>query len=332
MLPSDPRYLQVTQTLARAKGVICVAHRKPDGDSLGAAAALLQVCDSWGVPAVGFCVDAVPGQYRFLPGTERFGFDYSVFEDSRYDMVVVCDAADLTHAALGEKERKEEGKEGRRASLVGKTIVNVDHHATNFRFGDLNLVDESAASTTEVVYRACVNAGVRVTGEMATCLLAGLLTDTGNLINPATTPSAFAAAAALLLAGGRLRETGNRLERNKTAGALRVWGRAMARLKWQAETGVASTVIFLADLAAEGVGEEVIEGLSNLLGGGMDVPVTLVLREAAGGKVKVSLRTAREIDVGAVAAALGGGGHKKAAGAVVDGRIVEANDRWMVVR
>jgi phosphoesterase RecJ-like protein len=325
MLPADPRYGHFADHLRRSKGVIVVAHRKPDGDTLGAAAAVLHACASLGVPATGFCVDRPAPQYRFLPGSERFTSDAAVFEDRRYNTIAVFDASDLVHAGV-------EMAKGKRERGLGKTVINVDHHATNERFGDMNLVDESAASTTEVVYRACIDGELRITPEMATCLLAGLLTDTGNLTNPATTAGAFATASALLAAGGRLRETGNRLERNKSAAALRVWGRALDRLKWHAATGVASTAVFAADLAAEGVGDEVMEGLSNVLGGNLDVPVVLVLKEQPGGKVKVSFRTARDIDVGAVALALGGGGHKKAAGAVMIGKIVEEVDRWTVVR
>jgi phosphoesterase RecJ-like protein len=322
----DPRYPATMAAFRQAKGVIVVAHRRPDGDSLGAAAAMLAVCEGMGIPAAGFCVDRPLAQYQFLPGVTRFTQDTGVFADPRYDTVAVFDSGDYVHAGL-----QDAGSSERKVRPSHRLIV-ADHHATNTRFGHVNLVDESAASTTDVVYRMCVESGVALTPSIATCLLAGLLTDTGNLTNMATTAGAFASASALLAAGGRLRETGSRLERNKHAGALRVWGRALSRLKWHAATGVASTALFLEDLAAEGVGDDVAEGLSNVLGGYLDVPVVLVLRELAGGKVKASFRTPREIDVASVASALGGGGHKKAAGAIMAGKIVEERDRWTVSR
>lgn len=307
---------------SRAKRVLIVAHKKPDGDTLGAASAMFNFCRQAGIPATGFCLDQVPDQYTFMPGTEEFVFDQAVFADPSYDLLAVFDAGDLRYAGI--------------ADLVAAmprqpVILNFDHHNTNDLFGDVNILDIKASSTAEVVYHFFQSCGVDIDKAMATCLLTGILTDTGNFSNPATTERCLIAASDLLRRGGKIQEVANRLMRNKSVESLRLWGDVLARLKYNERLGVASTVIFSKDLEREGIDGEQIEGMSNFLNNFLDVKIVLVLTEIPGGKVKGSFRTSEDIDVSAVAKALGGGGHKKAAGFTVPGRVVEVADGWRIV-
>lgn len=307
-------------TLRTAKGVITVAHRKPDGDTLGSAVAMLNFCLGRKVPAIGFCVDAPPQQYWYMPGTEMFTADLSVFADESYDTVAVFDAGDLRYAGIDEAVKARD-----------LTVLNFDHHVTNERFGDLNIVDVKASSTAEVVYRFLTSQGARIDRNTATCLMTGILTDTGNFTNPATTSGSLSVASDLLRRGAKIQEVSRNLLRNKPLDALRLWGSVLSRLRFNEQLGMATTVVFHDDLARDGVDEEHVEGISNFLNTFLDAKVVMVLRELPEGKVKGSLRTADEIDVSAMAKAMGGGGHKKAAGFTIPGRIVEDAGEWRVL-
>lgn len=316
------RYKAAHDALANAKRVLVVSHPKPDGDTLGAAAGMLTYCRKAGMAVSGFCHDEVPHQYRYLPNTEHFTNDADIFHrDGGADVVAVFDAGDLRFAKidthLGAMRRK-------------PTVINFDHHATNELFGDINVVDVTAASTTEVVYEFLRSIGHRPCEDIAKCLLTGLVTDTGGFSNAATTVNSLTVASELIRRGASIKEVSAQLLRNKTVPALRIWGLAFDRLKYHKELGVASTAVFLKDIGTPGVEEEHVEGLSNFLNRFLDVKVVLVLKEEAGGKVKGSLRTAEDIDLAEVARLLGGGGHKKASGFTIKGRIEERDDRWVV--
>lgn len=318
------RYAAAHDALANAKRIVVVSHPKPDGDTLGAAAGMLTYCRKAGMQVTGFCHDAIPHQYHYLPGTEHFTNDADVFHrDDGADVIAVFDAGDLRFAKI----------DGHLGAMRRKPVViNFDHHATNEHFGDINVVDVSAASTTEVVYGFLDSIGHRPCEDISKCLLTGILTDTGGFSNAATTGRSLHVASDLVRHGARIQEVALRLDRNKPVHALRVWGSVLDRLKFHEDTGVASTAVFLSDYGdATGVDEEHVEGISNFLNKFLDVPVVLVLKEVPDGKVKGSLRTTADIDVSAIAKALGGGGHKKASGFTIAGTLQERDDRWCVV-
>lgn len=312
-------HLKAFDALRAAKQVVVVSHRKPDGDSLGAALAFMHACRDAGIACGAFCTDAPASQYGFLPGIREYTRDAGAVAAA--DVVAVFDAGDLRYCGLADVIE---------AMSPRPTILNFDHHATNERFGDVNIVDVGASSTTDVVYRFFADVGLAVGRDAAACLLTGLLTDTQSFSNPATTARALVTTSDLLRCGAKLAEVDKHLMRNKPLNAMQVWGAAMARLKFHEGLGLATSAVFLADL--HDVDDEHIEGLSNFLSHHMRVPAVLVLKEAPGGKVKGSLRTREELDVSVIATALGGGGHKKAAGFMVSGSIIETEFGWRVMR
>lgn len=306
--------------LRRAERVVVVAHQRPDGDTIGAATGLLAHLRASGKAAEGFCVDPVPEQYRYLPVTERFHTDPEVVRMA--DLLVVNDAGDLSYAGMREII---DGLERRPA------IVNIDHHKVNAMFGDVNIVDPSASSTAEVMHGLLRHTGAEIDRDIATALLTGIVFDTGNFTNPGTTVRSLAVASDLLNRGARLTEISGNITKNKPVEALRVWGAVLDRLKFDQRFGIASTAIFLDDVHAHGIDEEHVGGISNFLNKFLDVDIVLVLKEVPDGKVNGSFRTASAIDVSEVAASLGGGGHRKAAGFTIPGRIEEMEHGWRIV-
>jgi len=260
----------------------------------------------------------------YMRGAERYTTDSAVFDED-HDVVVVMDCSDLRYAGVHEYVPKMTVPGGRRRPV----LINLDHHITNEMYGDLNVVDAGASSACELTHRFFEAVGVEVNQEMATCLLTGILTDTSHFSNPATTRSSLESASRLLQRGAKVHDVSRNLQRNKSVDALRLWGSVLSRLKFNEKLGVASTVIFNDDLG-EGITEEHVEGVSNFLNQFLEAKVIMVLREMPDGKVRGSLRSAENIDVSQIAKLMGGGGHKKAAGFAVPGKIVEDKTGWRV--
>lgn len=307
--------------LRESRRVLVACHRRPDGDALGSATAIVNwLIGDGSREVVGFCSDPVPDQMAFLEGSDRFVTDGAVFERDDWDVIVVCDTSDLAHAGL----------DGRLAAMPRRPrLICFDHHHTNSGYGDINVIDAAASSASEVVYRFLKSIGADIDRHIATSLVTGIFTDTDGFTNAATSDAALDAAAELMRRGGEIGRIAGLFRRGKTVDALRLWGLVLSRLKRCERTGVASTAVFLDDPVDS---PEQVEGLANFLNAYLDARVVLVLKEAADGKIKGSFRAADDTDVSAVAKSLGGGGHRKAAGFSVAGRIVECDDRWCVVR
>lgn len=312
---------RIFEKLTSARRPLLVAHRKPDGDTLGAMMAVYNWRRDQGLEAYAFCVDAPPEAYGYFPRIKDVTTDRNVFTDEAVDTVCVFDAGDLTYAGIEELV----------AAMPAKPfIADFDHHVTNTLFGDANLVVTDASSTAEVVHAFFADNGADVSRAMATCLMTGLLTDTSNFSNPATTVKSLEIASELLLKGVSMRDITKRLMRNKPVDALKLWGKALERLRWDPKKRMATTALYRKDFDAHPVDDEHLEGLSNFLNHLLKADVVLVLKETADGKVKGSYRSAADVDVAELAKAYGGGGHKKAAGFTVAGTIAEASDGWTV--
>lgn len=305
--------------LVNAKKVLVIAHRKPDGDTLGAACGVMTVLAKRGIEVRGFCVDKVPEQYAFLPNSDRMTTDPAVFM-TELDLVTVVDSGDLTYAGVDEHFKK---------LRPGVKIVNLDHHLINVRFGHVNAVDPQASSASEVIYRLFTEMDEPLDDESATCFITGILTDTNGFNNPQASARSFAAASELLKLGARFQQPWRRLLRNRSLTSLRLWGEVLSRLKFDERHGIASTVLFQKDFVLNAE-EENVDGISNFLNMYLDVPVVLVLKENTDGKVKGSMRSTGRRDVAALAETLGGGGHRLAAGFALKGKVVEREHGWTV--
>lgn len=310
---------RIHETLRRAERVLLVSHKKPDGDTLGAGTALLNWLRREGKDAVPFCADQPSRAFRFLDNVHLYRSDPAVFA-GRYDAVVVLDSGDLRYAGVHDHMPR---------LAPGYTLVNIDHHVTNERYGHLNAVLPDASSTCEVVWRFFGANGVAIDQRMATSLLTGLYTDTSNFSNAGTNPMSIQAASGLVACGARHQDILNHLLHDKSVDLLRVWGILLSRLRHHQGYDVISTYILESDVA--GLSNEAVDGAANFLNGvagGCDTILTL--RELPHGQVKGSFRSVKR-DISKLAKLLGGGGHRKAAGFTVPGRIAETPDGPRIV-
>lgn len=304
-------FADILTAIRKAERILVVSDGGPDGDSVGSSTAMWNWLRTQGKKPVLFCPNPVPRTFKFVDGFDAFSHDPEILNQS-FDLVLVFDASDMRH---GGNEVVIE--------RVPKpyTLICFDHHNTNPRFGDLNAVFTDACSTCEVTYRFFEENKIPIDDKMATSLLTGLCTDTSNFSNAATNARGLEAAAACAAAGARHADILRHIVRNKTVPGLKLWGLALQRLHEKPEYDMAITYFLQSDLEGLPGAKEAVEGVSNFLNAtcaGIDT--ILVLRELPDGTVKGSMRSQNR-DISKLAKALGGGGHKKAAGFVLQGKL-----------
>lgn len=304
--------------IKKARHVLLVPHRNPDADSLGAALACGAYLDERKIAHSLYCATPIAPMYSFLPGIQK------LVSTLPPDVDVICtfDAGDSRYIDL----------EKMCSSFSTRPfIINIDHHASNEYFGNINLVVVNAPSTTAVMYRLFQTLHITINAPTATNLLAGLLTDTGTFGNPATSSAALSVGSALLERGARITPVRSALERTKPINALNVWGHALSRLRLHPTLGIATTLITQEECAHSNISDDDISGLSNFLNYISDCRATLVLKELQDCRIKGSLRTTRnDTNVATIATLFGGGGHKKAAGFTIKGKIIETKKGWWI--
>lgn len=267
-----------------------------------------------------FCKEKLPSSLFFLDGAHEFSNDPALFEQS-YDLIMTFDASDLKHCGIDTLLPK---------LPKGYAFIMFDHHNTNEGFGQINVLLKDACSTCEVISRFFEEMKVQVDDRMATSLLTGIFTDTSNFSNGGTTVKGMEAASHLVQCGARQSDIIQHLIKNKSIDGLKLWGLALSRLQHHKELDLVSTYFLLEDLKSP-ADEEAVDGMSNFLNamcGGCDT--VLVLKEIPNDKIKGSLRSVSR-DISKVAKLFGGGGHKKASGFVIKGRIQAENGKMKIV-
>jgi bifunctional oligoribonuclease and PAP phosphatase NrnA len=292
---------------------VCLAcHVRPDADALGSMLGLAQALAARGSQVVASFGDSpfeVPAILRFLPGVDRLSPPAEVPEQPA--VVVTLDAGSIDRL----------GGLAAAAAAAGELIV-LDHHASNTCFGTVNLVDPAAAATAVIACELIDRMGLALTADVATCLYAGLVTDTGSFKFSATTPAVHELAARLLRAGVDPALVSRQLYDTAPFGYLGMLARALDRAVLEPDAarglGLVWTTVTRADRGSlpMDAAEPVIDEIRRTA----EAEVAAVLKEDDAGVWQVSVRSKEVVDVARAAVALGGGGHARAAGFSASGR------------
>lgn len=296
----------ILAAITNANHPLLISHEKPDGDTLGAGLALSHYLNNEGKNHKYFCQDKPADYFRYLPGIENIIFDPCQINLAEHDLVIIIDCGDIRRTGLAEELL---------ANKHRLIIINIDHHQTNSFYGHLNLVITNASSTSEIIYKFFNHSKIELNKYISTSLLTGIVTDTMNFTNAATTQESLEIAANLLHQGARITQIVGHLTQNKSLASLKIWGNILSRLEIEPRFNFAHTLITQQDLSEEQISAEELDGLANFLSLLRDAEFILLLTEEDNNFIKGSLRTTRDlIDVSAIASVFGGGGHKKAAG------------------
>ncbi len=289
------------------KFLVC-SHSRPDGDAVGSMLAAGMLLDQMGKRADLVTADRIPSIYRALPGADAIRTVMRVH--GPYDAIILLECDGLERTRL--------------RGLEPFFHINIDHHATGRRFAHLNWIDRHAASVGEMVYRLVKAAGGTVTSDMASCLYTTILTDTGGFCYGATRASTFALAQELTSAGADPVRIAQEVYFSTATAKLLLLGAALSNLK--REGRLAWLWVTHQDMVRTCAAEEDCEGIVNYAICISGVEAAVFLRELPDGHIRLSLRSKGRVNVSAIAARLGGGGHENAAGVTLAGPISHALD------
>jgi phosphoesterase RecJ-like protein len=316
--PADwQRAVAAIRGVPRTARVLLACHLNPDGDALGSMLGFalgLRRLGYSGVQASFPGLLELPDPLRGIAGLELLVDASAVASDP--ELVISFDAASIERlGVLGEY------------LLLAPASIVVDHHASSTRFGQINLVDPGAAATAVLVEGLLDRLGVPLDIEIAECLYVALATDTGSFKFDASTASVHQFAARLIATGLPVGQLSQRLFDTRPYGAVRLFADALGRVELEPGAagglGLVWTYATLADLERHGQRPQVLEALIDSVRCVEEADVACVIKQVRPAEWAVSLRSKGGIDVSRVAVALGGGGHRYAAGFTGQGSVSE---------
>jgi len=311
-------------SIEKSKKILLITHHHPDGDAIGSILAVHNFLSSLNKQVESFCITKPAENFDYLENIKSIKNNLNLL-DQQYDLIIILDCGELKVTKIEEQLKIIKPKLG---------IVNIDHHYTNPGYGDINIIIPLASSTAEIIYQIMRTSNIKINPAMATALLTGIVTDTGNFAYQSTTKQAIETASRLLSIGADFQGISKAHVYNKTIDILKLWGIVMKRIVFNKKLKMVTTALFKKDLENLNLHEEDSEGISNYLNNlSKTNKFSLLLKEYETGKVKGSLRTTRaDIDVSAIAQKFEGGGHQKAAGFEIAGKLVFNNGQWQIIK
>lgn len=307
-------WMAATQAVNAAQTILIVTHIKPDGDAIGSLVGLANALRERGKTVEAAVDGGVSSLFLFLPGAEDVK---SALETGDWDLMISVDASDVDRIGFA----------GQYGWMHSKKVINLDHHPTNTGFGDVLLVVPEAVSATEIIFSWLRALEQPISPEIATPLLTGLVTDTIGFRTSNVTPFSLDVARQLMEAGAPLADIVQRTLVSKPYSTIALWRESLQSVKL--ESSIISAVITRANLKRANLFEVTDSGLIGLLIAVEEAAVAVLFKEQVDGKVEVSLRSKPGFDVSQIAFSLGGGGHKQASGATIDGPVEAAQARVM---
>jgi phosphoesterase RecJ-like protein len=291
-----PAVWKVVEDAARLGAV---THKDADGDTLGSALALAQALEPMGKKVVVVSSPPVPAGWWFLPGIERVNRDplpsgVPVFVFDASDASRTGDYADAVRAA--------------------PTVVNIDHHITNSRFGTVDVVSTEAASTGELLYDLFKAWKIAIPPAAAGCLYATILSDTGGFRHDNTSERALRAAAELVALGADPVTLARGLFKSRPASTLRMQGKILESLHFECRDRLVWGEITQVELAESGATTDQADSAIDQLNTVRDQELAILFKEVGPRLTKVSIRSRDQVDAAELASLFGGGGHRRASG------------------
>lgn len=304
---------QFRNELEYTSSVLIGTHLNPDGDALGSALAMSMYLDAMKIRNEIVCHHEPPRNLRFLPHADRIRLKP---KDEKYDLGIILDLDSLDR--LGNTESY---------FASCQRLVVIDHHIPHAAPGNLRIVDTSASATALILTRLLRALDFAITPDMATCLLTGIVTDTGSFRFRNTTPEALSLSAYLLECGGDLTEISEEVFQSKTLSSVQLMGHCLEVMRLACEDRIAWSALSTDDFERTGAKDEDTEGFVNEMLFITSVQIAALIREPKPGRIRCSLRSRGAFDVAAVARHFGGGGHKNAAGCTMNMSLGEAEDQ-----
>ncbi len=300
---------QIIRHLKNSQTVLILSHVNPDGDAIGSLIAMGRLLDQNDKHVILYNESPIPAVYRFLPDVGRVKREIDNWD--RFDTAVILDCGDIERA-------------GSLVSNISRipTIINIDHHVTNTGFGHMSLVDPDACATSEIVYRLMALMSTRVDEIAAAAIYTGILTDTGSFRFSNTNRAAFEICEKMVSIGVDPYEVAQRVYGTYSLGRIKLLNLALDSIEISKNGKLSLMAVTLGMMQKTRTRPEDIDGLINYAKGIEEVKVAVLIQELNDNHsgttqelpYHVSMRSDGTVDVAAIAATFGGGGHSSAAG------------------
>ncbi|AWB44343.1 DHH family phosphoesterase [Paenibacillus sp. CAA11] len=291
---------------------LVVSHVQPDGDAVSSTLAVGWLLSCLGKKYTMINEGPIPRRMSYLWHADQILNLSETSPGRTYKYIICVDCADFQR--VGETKNCFE---------EGALILNIDHHPTNDAYGSVNLIRPQAAATAEILFDLLLAFDFPLDVDAATAIYTGLLTDTGGFRYSNTTPEVMRIASKLLEYGVDGPGLSEKLLEQMTFSQLKILTRALNKLERTEDGRISWVSITDEDLAECGAIHEDLEGIVNYPRNVMGVEVGMLFKVINDRAVKVSMRSAGNVDVAAVCQSFGGGGHTRAAGARLEGTLDE---------
>lgn len=291
---------------------LVVSHLSPDGDAVSSTAAIGLILRSLGKTYTLMNEGKIPEKFTDLLEGQTIVNYLKETPSRQYHRIIAVDCADFSRIGAVHKSFAD-----------GALLLNIDHHPTNDDYGACNVVKPSAAATVEIIFELAEELQISWSKPLATCVYAGLLTDTGGFRYSNTTPNVMSIAERMLRLGAEGADLAEQLLETMSYPQVLLLKEALATLSFSPDRKIAWITVTAALLRSIEAEDEDSEGLVNIPRNVAGVEVGILFKEKGDNLVKVSLRSAGKVDVSRLAKSFGGGGHVRAAGCTLSGTLEE---------
>lgn len=305
----------IFEEVNKAESILIVTHENPDGDAMGSSLALYNALKLYGKNPE-LVVPEYSRTFKFLPGTEEIKKECS---KDVYDLAISVDAATLK--ILGNLGTNFEN---------AKSKVVIDHHGSNTMFGDYNYVNPDAPACSQLLIVILEYFNIEINKEIGTCILTGIITDTGGFKYSTVTAETFEFVAWLLSKGVNVSNIYKQVLQVRTKSNFELNKIAMDRLELLENGKIAFTYITIQDEEKVNAETGDHEGLVDIGRDIEGVEVSIFIREKVGKGLRISLRSNDYVNVSDIAILFGGGGHPRAAGCSIQGNIEQAKEKILL--
>lgn len=293
--------------------ILLLSHMNPDGDTLGSMCAMYSaIYHRFKKKADMSVVSNIPYNYKFLPNVnlaERY-YDKSLV----YDLVITLDVAAIDRVM-----------DAKILFDKAKCTVNIDHHKTNPKFGDYQIIEADASSCGEVLFNYFKEHGWEIDEDAAVCLYTAIMTDTGNFRFENTSSNTLRAAADLIDKGANPNSIYKKCYETKTKNFVMFQNYCVNKAVFRADDKIAYTTVYKKDLEKFKAGDDYTDGIAETLRAIASTEVSFVAKEVDTKLTKISMRS-KKLDVANICTKFGGGGHTYAAGCTIKANVKDAVD------
>ncbi|HMJ89870.1 MAG TPA: bifunctional oligoribonuclease/PAP phosphatase NrnA [Candidatus Acidoferrum sp.] len=316
-MKSVPQIVRRIIDAVRDHSTFCVVgHVRPDGDCIGSQLGLALALKNEGKKVCCWNEDAVPQKLRFLDGEKLFEKPHA---GETFDCVIATDCASFERLGIVAKHIGDR-----------KLFINIDHHASNTRYADINWVEGREPSCGELIYKLLRGANWPVTKSIADCLFTAVSTDTGSFQYPNTRPMTYHVAGDLVKRGANLAKICDEVYQSYSLSRVRLLKHVYNNFRLSHNNQIAYFWLKKKDFARTGAETADSEGLIDHIRDIEPVVIACALEEIEPGMTRISLRSKNgKVNVNEIAAQFGGGGHKAAAGARISGPPLATQRRVM---